>query len=79
MTLVFRRKEYEFSDYLWENVVHMVNCIYFFASRMMFLFIGLWIKNVTITAGVFIPFIIFACFIVATLLKLFYDFHKTNL
>lgn len=79
LSLTFVKRYEDFQTYLLENSVHFLYSFYFFASRMMFYYIGLWIQSISTSLSVIIPFCIFALLIVLILVKFFYDFHKNSL
>lgn len=51
---------------------------YYYASRMMFYFIGLWVNSMSTDVSVIVPFSIFAAIILVVLVKFIYDYHKNK-
>lgn len=73
-------KEYEsYSDYLSDNLAHFLLCFYYFASRSMVYYIGLWLNSTSTSAGDIILVAIFGLIVVGIVCKTIYDFHQNKL
>lgn len=79
LTQTFCKPYSDYQEYLTENFKHFANSFFFFASKMMFYFIGLWANSMSTTISILVPFCLFALIALGILIKFFYDFHKNNI
>ena len=75
-TKTFRKSYDEYCSYLSDNVWNFLNNFYYFAARIMFFYIGLWVNSMSLTISIIVLFCIFCLTIAIVIVKLIYDFHN---
>lgn len=80
LTKILSQKTYEgYCDYIKDNIWYLMLCFYYFSSRIMAFYIGLWITTLSTNIMDLTTIIVFGVIILVVTLKLLYDFHKGKL
>lgn len=62
-------------EYLKSNILYFVNGTYFFSSRLMFVFIGMHIKQAVVDIGLIIASSLYGIFIIVVIISTLYQYH----